>query len=282
MIPSVDTYVYTQLESKLKAILRHPKILQEALSGIDKKARDNFINTYSGDKPIREIQVSYHFPGMKENFDARYVVQMGTGHETNRSIGSVESTFTFREGEEKLDYTVIMDGGEYLYFDVTSPVGQFHSTNIISFAETDNLKVEDNRFTFRKWGNEQLVGSDIGVRYLSKIDPAEEEDPIGLKKGYSSNEEVEVTPLSNNMDTARCLDALLKVIMIIMLDNDEEKTGFLLQKTTFNAMQNIISDADRLVFGRPLTLEYVVTYTVDYDLTRKISEVVLRGFDGLE
>lgn len=280
MIPSVDTFVYQQLEAKLKAILKHPDILQQALSGIDKIARDNFVKTYAGDNPKREVQVTYHFPGVKESFDARYVVQMGTGHETSRSLGSVESTFNFREGEESLDYTTIMDGGDYLFFEVAKPIGQLHSTDNISFAKRDNVTIEGNRVLFTKWGNEQLVGAELGVRYLSKVDELSE-DPVGLKKGYSSNDEVEITPLSTNMDTARCLDAILKVIMIIMTETDEEKTGFLLKKLTFQPMQNIVSDADRLVFGRPLTLEYVVTYTVDYDLTRKISAVILRGFDEL-
>lgn len=281
MISSPDTYVYNQVETKLKAILKHPQILEQALAGLDEKARKNFIKTYAGDNPKKEIQVSYQFPGTKETFDARYVVQMGSGHETSRSLGSVESTFTFREDEELYEHSYVEDGGDTLYIELSKPIGLYHSTDAISFSQQDRLTLEGNRLVFTKAGNEQLVGLRVGVTYLSKVE-TEDEDPIGLKKGYSANEEVEVTPISTNMDTARCLDTILKVIMIIMLDNKEEKTGFLLQKLTFNPMQNIVSDTDRLVFGRPLTIEYVVNHTVDYDLTRKITEVTLRGLDGIE
>lgn len=281
MISSTDTYVYNQIKTKLNAILTHPDILAQALAGLDEKARENFIKTYAGENPKREVQVSYQFPGTKEAFDARYVIQMGSGHEASRSIGSVESTFTFREGEELFEYSTVQIDGDNLYIEVSEPIGRYHSTDSISFSQNDNLNLVGNRLVFRKAGNEQLVGLRVGVSYLSKVE-TNEEDPIGLKKGYTSNEEIEVTPISTNMDTARCLDAILKVIMIIMLDNIEEKTGFLLQKLTFNPMQNIISDADRLVFGRPLTIEYVVNYTVDYDLTRKLTEVILRGLDSIE
>lgn len=282
MIPSVDTYVYHQLERNIKAILKHPDILAQALAGIDEKARTNFIKTYAGDRPKKEVEVSYQFPDVKETFDARYVVQMGSGHETSRSLGSVEGTFTFREGEEAFEHSVIMDGGDRLYIELSQLVGLFHSADNLSFSEQDNLTIEGNRINFRKSGNERLVGLQVGIHYLSKVDSGEEEDPVGLQRGYTSNEEIEVTPVSTNMDTARCLDAILKVIMIIMLDNREEKTGFLLQKLTFGRMMDIVSDADRLAFGRPLTIEYVVTYSVDYDLTQKLTSVILRGLDSIE
>jgi len=282
MIPSVDTYVYHQLERNLKAILKHPDILAQALAGIDEKARTNFIKTYAGETPKKEIEVGYQFPGTKETFDARFVVQMGTGHETTRSLGSVEGTFTFREGEEAYENSVIEDGGDNLYIELSQPIGAFHSATSVSFSKSDNLTIDGNRLVFRKAGNERLVGLRIGINYLSKVEVDQDEDPVGLQKGYSSNEEIEITPISTNMDTARCLDAILKVIMIVMLDNREEKTGFLLQKLTFNGMQNIVSDTDRLVFGRPLTVEYVVTYSVDYDLTQKLTSVILRGLDSIE
>lgn len=282
MIPSVDTYVYQELETKLKAILRHEDILRQALAGLDERARENFIKTYSGDKPKKPIEVSYQYPGTKESFDARYVVQLGSSHETANSLGNIQSNFDFREGDTIFEYATIEEGSTHLYLKLTQPIGELTTVENISFARSDNVKLVGNKITFRKPGNEHLVGSVVGVHYLSKLNNDGKEDPVGVKKGYTSNDEVEITPISVNMDTARCMDALLKVIMIVMLDNIEENTGFLLKKMTFQPMQNIISDADRLVFGRPLTIEYVVTNTVDYDFTHKITEVILRGFGGIE
>lgn len=281
MIPSVDTYVYNELKSKLKAILTHEHILDEALKGIDETARENFKLAYSGHNPEKTIEVSYHFPQMKENFDARLIVQIGEGRESSRSLGSVQGTYTYRTGSMVTDDSVVEDDGERLYLEVTNEIGSVESYGNISFGQRDEVETVGNRIYFRKDGNAHLIGRQYSVTYEERI--PEDKDPKGMKRGYSANEQVEITPLSNNMDTARCLDAILKVLFIILLENKEEKTGFLLQKATFSAMQNIVreTEMESVIFGRALLLEYDVSYEVDFDILTEINEVVLRGVDSI-
>ena len=278
MIPSLDTYVYKKLKDNLKAILTTPEVLEVALGGMDSKARENFIKTYGGKNPKQEVQVSYHFPGAKEQFNARYVVQMGPSNEVNRSLGMADAVFSYREGEERNDIGVVKlnELEDYLYIETEYLIGDLYSTDSIDFAKADDVRIQDNKVIFNRIGNESLVGLTTRVHYMSKVAPDDGEDPSGIQKGYTSRDIVEVTPLSNNMDTARCLDSILKVISIMMADSPEEQITYQLQTLRYGGMDNLVTELDSLLYGRPLTLEYTVNYTIDYDTIRRIKEINLK------
>ena len=278
MIPSLDTYVFGKLKDNLKAILTTPEVLEVALGGMDSKARENFIKTYGGKNPKQEVQVSYHFPGAKEQFNARYVVQLGPSNEVNRSLGMADAVFSYREGEERNDIGVVKlnELEDYLYIETEYLIGDLYSTDSIDFAKADDVRIQDNKVIFNRIGNESLVGLTTRVHYMSKVAPDDGEDPSGIQKGYTSRDIVEVTPLSNNMDTARCLDSILKVISIMMADSPEEQIEYQLQTLRYGGMDNLVTELDSLLYGRPLTLEYTVNYTIDYDTIRRIKEINLK------
>lgn len=278
MIPSLDTYVFGKLKDNLKAILTTPEVLEVALGGMDSKARENFIKTYGGKNPKQEVQVSYHFPGAKEQFNARYVVQLGPSNEVNRSLGMADAVFSYREGEERNDIGVVKHNEleDYLYIETEYLIGDLYSTDSIDFAKADDVRIQDNKVIFNRIGNESLVGLTTRVHYMSKVAPDDGEDPSGIQKGYTSRDIVEVTPLSNNMDTARCLDSILKVISIMMADSPEEQITYQLQTLRYGGMDNLVTELDSLLYGRPLTLEYTVNYTIDYDTIRRIKEINLK------
>lgn len=276
MIPSLDTFVYTQIKNNLKAILSHPRIINEALAMIDEEARENFIKAYCGKDAKKEVGVSYVFPQAKENFDARIVVQLGNAQEESMSLGAVEGTFTYRELGDKEEATVVQPSEDNrLFIETEHTIGTYDGTDNLSFSDSDDVNIIDNRIYFNREGNEHLIGLPLTVYYTAK-EPLGK-DPKGVQKGYSSRDIVEVVPLSTNMDTARCLDAIMKVVLIIMLEDREAKTTYNLQTANFEAMQLVVSDTDRLVFGRPLTLSYTVSYSIDFDFTKEIKEIIIRG-----
>lgn len=279
MIPSIDTYVYNKVKETLNVILTQEHIVQKTLADIDKQARDKFINTYCGLDAKREIEVSYVFPQVKEVFDARIVIQLGEGVETESSLGNVESTFINRETGDREENVIIEVEGDRLYFETADPIGDFTGADNFSFAERDQVELENNRLYFNKSGNEQYIGLQLTVYYTSK--ELLDKDPKGVQKGYTSKDTIELTPLSTNIDTARCMDAIMKVILIIMREDFTEKTTYILQQASFSPMQNILpeDELDRIVFGRPLTLSYTVSYTVDFDFTKEIKEIILRGVE---
>jgi len=267
LIPSLDTYVFNQVKSNLTAILSSPKIVDTALQGLDKNARDSFKQTYCGENANREINVTYVFPQNKEGFDALYFIQLGEGEEKNDSLGLTEGTYDTREGgtnREPVSIQVDYESNR-LFMEVAKPIASIDGYDGITFAKSDEVTLEGNRIYFKLITNEHLIGADIVVNYTDKLDNL---NPIGIKKGFTSRDTVIITPLSTNMDTSRCLDALLKVILIIMRQTVEEQSAYALQTAYFEPMQALETGADRIAFGRPLTIAYTVSYSLDFDLAQ--------------
>ena len=267
MIPSLDTYVFNQVKSNLTAILSSPKIVDTALQGLDKNARDSFKQTYCGENANREINVTYVFPQNKEGFDALYFIQLGEGEEKNDSLGLTEGTYDTREGgtnREPVSIQVDYESNR-LFMEVAKPIASIDGYDGITFAKSDEVTLEGNRIYFKLITNEHLIGADIVVNYTDNLDNL---NPIGIKKVFTSRDTVIITPLSTNMDTSRCLDALLKVILIIMRQTVEEQSAYALQTAYFEPMQALETGADRIAFGRPLTIAYTVSYSLDFDLAQ--------------
>lgn len=273
MIPSLDTYVYDKLESSLKAILGNEQVLKLSLQGIDERARENFIGTYGGKNAKREINVTYSFPNGKEGFDALYLIQLGDSSPSSDSIGSAEGTYSQHTGNTVKELSEIKydeDNGN-LYIEVESPIAELDGIEGLSFASSDNVAIEDNRITFAYMGNESLVGIPVTIIYtqLSRVD----DNTAGVYKGYTMEESVIITPLSTNLDTLRCLDALMKVILIIIRESVEEQTSMGLQRSRFEPIQVVDIPTEMPVYGRPLTLAYTLSYSLEFEFGTLLKEI---------
>lgn len=276
LIQSVDTYVYNEFKTKMDAILKDERIVDNTLARLDKDARRNFKEAFTGSEPDKKVEVSYSFPQTKEKFDARIVVQMGTADVISNSVGNVEGTFTYRELGKRKERTVIEEkDNNHLHIPLELDIGELVGIEEITFSVNDNARENGKSIVFNRSGNEELIGTPLTVHYIAKEVQENGEDPKGVKVGFTSREHVVITPVTLNMDTARCLDALIKVVLITMLENDREKDEFLIQDHKFDEMQNIIPDdgLDRLIFGRPLTLSYDVANNLDFDYINDIKEI---------
>lgn len=273
MIPSLDTYVFDKLESSLKAVLRNEEILNQALNSIDSRARNTFIGTYGGENAAREINVTYAFPNGKEGFDALYLIQLGESKPTTDSIGSAEGTFQDHSGTTHKEKTSIQHDTttNRLYLETTTPIADLYGLEGIEFAESDNVLVKGNRVTFEYLGNEHLIGLDVVLVYTELLS---DRKTVGVKKGFTMEETVIISPISTNMDTLRCLDALMKVILIVMRESIEEQTSMSLQKSVFEPIQNVDSvRADSPVYTRPLTLIYTLSYSLDFEFGKLLKQI---------
>lgn len=279
LISSIDTYVYDKLKQTLDVILKDEYIIDNALARLDEDARKNFKDTFTGDKPKRDIELSYQFPQMKEDFVARLVVQMGTGILAEESIGSVEGTFKYRELGVVREQAIVKDLGENrIGVELEYDIGDIEAIQEISFMEHDEVKIDKNILSFSKLTMADTLGMVLTIHYMAKEStPEGKEDPKGVKLGFTSREQVVITPLSTSMDVARSLDAILKVALIIMLESAQEKNEYLLQKHSFSEMQNIVPEPlDKLIFGRPLTLTYNVSHSLDYDYLSNVKQFNIR------
>ena len=188
MIPSLDTYVFNQVKSNLTAILSSPKIVDTALQGLDKNARDSFKQTYCGENANREINVTYVFPQNKEGFDALYFIQLGEGEEKNDSLGLTEGTYDTREGgtnREPVSIQVDYESNR-LFMEVAKPIASIDGYDGITFAKSDEVTLEGNRIYFKLITNEHLIGADIVV-FQSTHSRGVRHEPNGRYRWCSSN-----------------------------------------------------------------------------------------------
>ena len=275
MIPSLDTYVHNKLETTVKAILDNRDILEETLKDIDKTAKDNFIKTYGGKSSKREVNVTYSFPDGREGFDALYLVQLGGSSPSRDSLGSVEGTFDSHEGELYKETAEIKADfpKSKLYIKAAKPIAELVGVEGISFATSDNVFVQEDHITFELLGNESLEGIEVTFTYTEKLKPGE---ASGVQKGYTLTEAVVITPLSTNLDTLRCMDAILKVVLIIMRESIEEQTMFGLQKSVFEPVNVLDIPTETPVYGRPLTLTYQLSYSIELEFGKRLKEINIR------
>lgn len=276
MIPSLDTYLYKEFEERLRIILSECYIIDEALKGMDKEALESFKNTYcsiDGKPPKREVEMSYSFPQEHLDSFARFVVTLGSSEEDSKSIGGIQGGYEYREGNVISEEATIVREGDKLIINTSKPVADYLNSSDISFAESDHFRIEDNKPVFDFSYNEELEGISINVSYISKIS---DDDVAGVYKGYQSNDNVSIIGISSNIDTARCLDAIARIILITMRDSLDEKTGYMLQTLHFGDMQVVIESGETLVFGRPCTVNYRVTNSIGFDLQQRITEIITK------
>jgi hypothetical protein len=271
MLPSIDTYLYGQIEEKLGIILSNRYIIEEILKGIQRSIRDNFIRAYTGDN-CREIPIVYTMPQDKESQRGAIYIGLREGQESAPSLGNLEGTYDFKEEGFHKDLAIVEaeEGNERCFLEVELPIGDLNNIEGLQFSRNDNVEVEANRIYFKY--DPELVGLEFTVNYVAQTPVGEE---VGLKKGFTSTEHYSILVVSTNMDTVRCLDLIVKAILILMRGNAEENTNFLLQKLQFGQIEEIdvgTETTPELLYGR----ESIVTYTASYSLDAPLLDTVLK------
>lgn len=258
-------------------MLKECYIIDETLKDIDEEARTSFKEAFCGKNPKKSVKVAYEYPQTHTATDAMYIIQLGSGDETQDSIGGVEGTYEFRqEGVIREVATLRQDDADptRMVIPLNQPIGSLDGIPELSLSDSDDFKIGDYELSFNY--DPILEGMEVTVIYTSKnLD--ERADLAGVIQGFTAKETINIVPLSYNYDTVRCLDAILKAILITMRQSIPEKTTYQLQGISFGTMQNVLPNMDKPVFGRPYSIEYTVSYSLDNDHTRKITEVIRRG-----
>lgn len=279
MIPSVDTHVYNKLTKYLKIILSECYIIDEVLKDFDPEVVQLFKKAYTGTTAKHEVTVRYAFPNVSESYLAGYVIQIGAGQESNKSLGGIQGAFNFEDAGVVTEDLQVQSGEDprKLYLIPSKPIGEIIGIPNISFSKRDKLRVQDHVITFTKEGNEFLEGKKVSIQYSSKAEPVGGSDPVGTERGFSVSENLVITAFSNNIDTVRCLDAILKTILIMIRYTEEEQTYYGLPQVAFSYVKPVITDGDSIIYGRAVTLSYSeVSYSVSYRVTQDIKEIIMR------
>ncbi|AGB62601.1 hypothetical protein [Bacillus phage phiAGATE] len=269
MIVSVDTYLHNEIESKLKIILENRYIIEEILKGVKPSIAANFINAYAGADTVNEIPIVYAMPQDRHTQKGAIYIGLREGVESKSSIGNLEGDYLFKEEGTVTETSTIQASADNskLFIEVEKEIGLLINVAEITFATSDNVTTKGNRIYFTY--DEELIGMDVTVHYEVKGD-----EEAGFKRGFTATEQYSILAISTNMDTVRCLDLIIKAIMILMRSNAEESNNFQLQKLQFGQTEEIPVNTDvkpEILYGR----ETIVSYTSSYSLDSPITDAIL-------
>ncbi|AXH71120.1 hypothetical protein BSP36_075 [Bacillus phage BSP36] len=275
MLPSIDTYLHDELESKLKIILSNRYIIEEILKGIQPRVAANFIKAYTGES-AKEIPIVYTMPQEKQTRQGAIYIGLREGEESKPSIGNLEGTYEFKDNGLRKEAAVVTatENRDRVYFEVSEQIGELYNVENIEFAESDHVSIEGNRIYFTY--DSELVGEVFNVNYV-----ASKGDEAGLKKGFTTTEQYSILVISTNMDTVRCLDLIVKAVLILMRDNQEESTNHLLQRLQFGQIEEINvgeqdSGAPEILYGRETIATYTASYNLDIALLNTLEQIRLK------
>lgn len=284
MLPSIDTYLHGEIEDKLKIIQSSCYIMGEILKDIQPEVARNFIRTYCGDKG-REIPIVYTMPQEKMQLQGSIYIGLRQGAEEHQSIGNIEETYFFKEDGAIRENAIVQvsEDNTRLCFDLSKEIGELINVEGLAFSDSDNVTIEDGKLYFRYDPN--LIGTTFAVHYTAVADSDNEDvdtDEQGLKKGFSTIENYSILALSTNMDTVRCIDLILKAILIMMRDNPNEKGNYLLQRLQFGQIDEVDTEVGNnsdarpmILYGRETIVTYTTSYSLDIPLENKIKELIL-------
>lgn len=223
----------------------------------------------------REIPIVYTMPQDKQTQQGAIYIGLREGEETNPSIGFMEDTYDFKEGGLQTDQATIqaLPDNSKLYIEVSKPIGNILNIGNMTFAESDNVTIDGNRIYFTY--DQSLVGVGPLTVYYEDTLGAE----TGIKQGFTTTEHYSVLVVSTNMDTVRCLDLVIKAILIMMRSNPEEQTNQLLQRLQFGQIEAQDTGATggdgspMLLYGRETIVTYRVSYSLDTAITNTLKNI---------
>lgn len=298
MIHSVSTYLQSITRKYLKAFLSDSYILnEEILNDFPKEIRQSFIHTFSTDKKNtpgalgKPIDVRFTYVPKDLSPDATVLIQEKGGQEQNsdnQSIGMNMGMTDEKDAnvykESSLDH---YDPKKNLaYLQVSHPINK-----IISIDKYDGRKkVIGNRiyllgsYSAFLAKNNNVPNEKCVITYNSKSSNVNKYNKHNVYdlEGYDATESYTLDLIAPNIDTIRCLSALMKAIFIAMrLQAVQENTRFHLPKITEQGVDQLhtINNSTHSVFGnkyfyKRFTLNYLVTYTLPQKVGFYINHIV--------
>lgn len=270
-ITSIDSYLLKEIEPRLRTVLKNCYIINKVLKDYNQSTIDNFKESFCGENAPYEVTVGFKTPLFKNNTKAHYLIQLGQGRESNTSFSNIQADYLESSGNTYEEPSTVYKENDRLKLKVSKPIHEVLVVEHISFADYDELSWDDNVISFKYEGNENLENYQAIVKYVEKTG-----DTKGLVKGFTVNEQVTIVGLSDNVDTARCLDAVLKMILISMRDNLYEQQSLQLQRLEFGDLSPIITDTDFYIWGRPTIISYNTSIDMDYTITQDINKLTFK------
>jgi len=296
-IPNVDEYLKKTISTQMTVLLENPYIIKEAvLSDIDSVVRQSFIDTYCGKNPKQEIPVSFTYNPEHSNF-GQILIQYKGAEEDEGSLGGLVGSMNDIEGntrqEDVVWKTVNRQSDEgyseiVLMVETEEPIERLLSFKNVSLKGA-NVHVED-KYVYIPYQKslDSLDNVEDKITYI----PSREDDVIprdGVLRGYDLTESYTIDTISSNIDMLRCIDNLLKTILITMRQNVNEQTEYRLAQLNFSGLDlldpiNSPTDSARgnQIFYRRAEVVYGVTYSINTTYGTKVEKLLQTLYTGGE
>lgn len=290
-ILSIDTYLQKQISTILNGFLKNPYIIREVLlRDFSKGNIDSFVNRFckTDSSNGEEIPVKFTFPNDMEQRSAFLLVQFKGAQEPEEkdgSLGSLKGNSNAETGDKEIETKEIQIyfdpnlGHDVCYFELDKPISKYST---FSF---NNLSVKNVQVDYEKnriYVPDMLIHSEnfkSTITYTtSALDSKGNKIADNKEKliGFDLNEVYTIDVISENIDTVRCLIAILKAVLITMRTNNDEQTEYKLQSLTFHGMDLVQAEnnSSTSASGQQLFYQRV---EVGYDNTYSLPNT--KGFD---
>ena len=281
-IPSVDTYLRNEVSKQISLLQENPYIVKEnILKDFDDKVASSFVNTFCNTSKGsgKEIPVTFTFGNNKNPADAFIVIQFKGSSESDDdgSLGGVMSDHDVADGNlvQEVSYLTIekLNGFYRAYFEVSQPISNLGDISTFS----GNFQIDGNRI-YIPYDDSMQDGLNNSTYNKSIITYSPQDIDVDNNKkvhkqtiltGYEFIENYTIDSVSNNQDTLRCLDAILKTILIYMRYNATEQTEYKVAQLKFMGSDLVaVNSPDSTVFGeqifyRRAEVSYKVTYSIE-------------------
>ena len=274
-IVSYDSYFKKMLTEYLDKILscvgtdNETYITDSALGDLEPNVVASFKKAFGGTNPEHNITVDYTFPDNTLGFDALYVLTRGGAQKQNSDIGNNVTQYSnWDTGITQENLQVQQDSQGY-FLATSNPIGslatvQGVSNNVYSLDDSNQKRIN------LKGISESILGNYLGVSYYALL-TGDNSKYSGIAKGFSIEDTLDIYIISSNMDVLRCLDNLLKFIVILIKETNEGPFGLNLPSYQEDAVALVDgTPKDLPVYGIQVSFSYTSTYTVHYDLIKTI------------
>jgi len=290
MIPKVDTYFSDALSKYVDVVTssigtqNERYIIDEALGNMEPNTLDKFKKAFGQSK--KKIDITYAFPKQKEQVDARFVIYRGKLKEDQGSIGSIEGIGAEARpanGENiATEYLPVKKDDSGYFIELSNPI--YDLIDIDEIASLDGYVDYETDDPDPKRINLLdsigiMLGKHLTVHYNIQ-DTGDRKDYGGTALGFTAKDSIVVQAVSNNEDTVRCLDSILKYVLVIMRSSGRESKYYQIAHIESDGLQFADNmDIDNPVFVIPTVVTYTVSYAVRNDSRAVFERILVNGKD---
>ena len=280
----------------MERLLTSSYIIREVvLADFDEEVKNSFIRTFCKDENNRgvEIPVIFTFPEAKQDKSAFVLIQYKGGEEAESDIGNLAGVSPEHADNEEvfenLEVQVAQhEQGPVYYLKPSRQVAEVLSINNFAghYRVADGLIYLESPVLGQYLEHGESISFKVQyIAYNAEIGYSYPAQPSKVDYGYNLLETFTIDMVSNNMDTLRCLEALLKTVLIYMRSTPHEQIEYRLAHLVFmgsDLIQEINTPTNSIngeqLFYRRAEVSYHSTYSIQMSKGANVKDASIKVF----